>query len=430
MLQNYIPNISNSISSINAKNNNLLNKSAFSLNQTASSFIEIENTKNKEDKIISIFTPVMKPMPIYSSNAYSSSEINQNFQEFIPFLNNIKIDNKNNANFNFIGKKKYINNNEILIKNEKTKIQEPFEGKENENNSNLSAFKKLEITNDDESFYNSIYKNNSFIKKKSFNKKKYKKKILNKIIINETNNFIKNSEINNNNNNSIKKRKIFKSIRYQNKSQIQNINQNKDIDQNIDEGILNLKKRRGRKPTIETKRVHNASDYDNILRKIQVHFLTFIIFLANDLIEAFLPKNKDLKFKNLDYDIKKPVNHSYVEQLKNKTIGEILQLKASSKNKKFDSSINEIIYNKVCKLSPVLKNFFELSYLEIFNEYYYKNKNTFCLEGINVNMSQRTKVFNDLLDKNIGEAEKIQLIVSNNYIKPYKKPIFVINKKK
>ena len=152
--------------------------------------------------------------------------------------------------------------------------------------------------------------------------------------------------------------------------------------------------------------------------------------MANDLIEAFLPKNKDLKFKNLDYDIKKPVNHSYVEQLKNKTIGEILQLKASSKNKKFDSSINEIIYNKVCKLSPVLKNFFELSYLEIFNEYYYKNKNTFCLEGINVNMSQRTKVFNDLLDKNIGEAEKIQLIVSNNYIKPYKKPIFVINKKK
>ena len=368
-------------------------------------------------------------MPIYSSNLYENSfnTMNQNFIDFIPFLNRVNIENKNKylENFNFIGKKKYINNNEILMKKNINSTEE----KENENNSNLSAFKKIEIIKNYNSFYNSAFKNNSFIKKKSFNKKKYKKKILNKIIINETNNFIKNSEINNNNN-SIKKRKIFKSIRYQNKSQNQNKNQNNDVNQNIEEVLLNLKKRRGRKPKSETKRVHNASDYDNILRKIQVHFLTFIIFLANDLIDAFLPKNKDLKFKNLDYDIKKPVNHSYVEQLKQKKVGEILQLKASSKNKKFDSSINEIIYDKVCKLSPVLKNFYELSYLEVFNEYYYKNKNSFSLEGINVNMSLTTKGFNDLLDKNIGAAAKIQLIVSNNYIKPYKKPIFVINKNK
>ena len=50
MLQNYIPTISNFISSTNSKNNNLYNKSPFSLNQTASSFIEIENNKKKKSK--------------------------------------------------------------------------------------------------------------------------------------------------------------------------------------------------------------------------------------------------------------------------------------------------------------------------------------------------------------------------------------------
>ena len=186
MLQRNIPNISNSISSIN-----LNNKSPFTLSNTASSFIEIENKNNKKEQIISIFSPVIKPMPIYSSNLNESPNvINKNFIDFIPFLNRIKIDNINNniKKFNFIGKKKYFNNNEIIINKNSS------EEKENKNNSNLSAFKKLEIINNDDSFNNSAFKNNSFIKKISFNKKKYKKKLLNKIIINETNNFIKNSE--------------------------------------------------------------------------------------------------------------------------------------------------------------------------------------------------------------------------------------------
>ena len=435
MLQNKKSNTSNTNSETDSEHKLLYNNSAFSYNQTASSFKEIQK---KEEKIISNFSPIIKPIPIYNSNIYKNSSdiINNNFKAFIPFLNNVKINNnkylENNFDYNFIGKKKYFKNNEISF-NDKTGYIYPIDEKENENNSNLSAFRKIENINYDESFYNSSLKKYSLNKNKSFNKNKNKNKykkniIINKIIINEENNLIKNSENNKNNNNnlknnSIKNKRIFKSIRYYNKKIEQNENQKNN------EKLLNTKKRRGRKPTSETKRVHNASDYDNILRKIQVHYLTFIIYFSNDLIEAFLPKNKELKFKNLDYDIKKPVNHSYVEQLKNKTIGEILQFQASSKNKKFDSTINQTIYQKVCELNPFLKNFFQLSYLELFNEYYYKNERKFCIEGINVNISQRTKLFNDLIQKNYGAAEKIQLIATNNFIKSYKKPIFVINKK-
>lgn len=178
--------------------------------------------------------------------------------------------------------------------------------------------------------------------------------------------------------------------------------------------------------------MHNASDYDNVLRKIQVHFLSFIVYFVNDLIEAFLPKNRELRFKNINYDLKKTVSHSYVQLLKNKKIGEILQFQASSKNRKFDSSINQQIFEKVCQLSPFLKNFFELSYLEVFNNYYYKSNRHFVFEGVQVNISQRTKVFIDLIQKNNGDAEKIKQITLNNFIEKkldYKLPIFVINKK-
>ena len=188
---------------------------------------------------------------------------------------------------------------------------------------------------------------------------------------------------------------------------------------------------RGRETTNETKgiRVHNASYYDNILRKIQVHYLTFIISLTNDLIECFSPNNKDLKFKNLSYDLKKIVNHSYVEKLKEKKIGDILKFKASSKNRRFNNDINEHIFQKVCNLFPFMNNFFNMNYLELFNKYYFKSNKIIDFEGKSINLSKKTRVFTDLLEKNKKAAEKIQQIAINNFIeKKDKQTIFVIKK--
>ena len=173
------------------------------------------------------------------------------------------------------------------------------------------------------------------------------------IVINETENL---ENLNNNivlEINAPSKKNIFKSTDYS------------KIDENINENENEIKKiRRGRKTLsgIRTKRVHDASDYDNILRKIQVHYLTFIISFINDLIDAFIPNYKESKFKNLRYDLKKTVNHSYVESLKNKTIGEILQFRASPKNRKFEYSINQQIYEKICTLNPFLKQFFDICF--------------------------------------------------------------------
>ena len=303
---------------------------------------------------------------------------------------------KINNIFNFLGKKR----ENKLIKDEL------FQN---------SAFKKIkiEINQKEDS---DKKKNESIFKKKTINYSS------NMIIINETDDL---KNLNNNSvfeNNAPSKKELFKLTNYSKNDEVGNEDTLKKI-------------RRGRKPLSEarTKRMHDASDYDNILRKIQVHYLTFIISFINDLIEALIPEYKELKFKNLSYDLKKTVSHSYVQVLKNKTIGEILQFRASSKNKKFVGSINQLIYQKICTLKPNLTQYFNMSYLELFNNYYYKSNRYFTFEGINVKVSPKTKFFVDLLQKNYSVVDKIKHIAMENFIQNdenNKNPFFVINKKK
>ena len=316
-----------------------------------------------------------------------------------------KLSKKNDINLNFLGKKRENNLKDELFQNVQIEIS-------NEN----SAFKKIKLENylSDDIYYK---KNTSiFIKK-------IKNYSPNMIVINETENL---DSLNNNivlEINAPSKKNIFKSTNF-----------SKVDENNIENENVIKQNRRGRKPLSETrtKRVHDASDYDNILRKIQVHYLTFIISFINDLIDAFIPDYKGSKFKNLSYDLKKTVSHSYVEGLKNKTIGEILQFKASSKNRKFIDSINQQIYQKICSLSPFLKHFFDMSYLGLFNNYYYKSNRNFTFEGIKVKMSQKTKFFVDLLQKNYLVVDKIRHIAMENFNQndeSNKVPIFVTNKK-
>ena len=77
--------------------------------------------------------------------------------------------------------------------------------------------------------------------------------------------------------------------------------------------------KRGRKGSNNNKRIHGASDDDNVMRKIQVHFLSFIINFVNDIIRTFVNKNVPL-FKNFDYKIKKIVNRKSVENVKSKKL--------------------------------------------------------------------------------------------------------------
>jgi hypothetical protein len=325
----------------------------------------------------------------------------------IPFI----IPYSNNINGNFLNSKiKYYQNKKkflkpmkpIVIINNYININKSFLNKEPENDKKLL----FGIFNDD----NTLMKNNDIIRSS-------------------------NSKSNNNNEDKLENNGNKASITHSISSKKFNIIKADDLNGDFNYDIIRKfpkNKKRGRKPQKQTKRIHNALDQDNIIRKIQVHFLSFIIFFCNDLIQAILPNNKDLVFKNIVYEIKKTVNHAYIENLKSKSIGDILQLKASPKNKKFNDNINKIIFDKICTLNPSLKKFFEISYLDMFNNYYCRNEREIDVEGYHVKLSNRTRLFVDLIEKNQSSKKIIEEISERYFFNKEKNlnPIFVIQKEK
>ena len=182
-----------------------------------------------------------------------------------------------------------------------------------------------------------------------------------------------------------------------------------------------------KKCKIKTKRVHGANAKDNILKKIQVHFLSFIVNYTNDVIDSLIKDKNAPHFKPFAYEIKKKINLKYVEDLKMKTIGEVLQFKASSKFKITDINVNKYIYKIICEMCPSLQNFLNKSYMDLFKEYFTNKNKIFEVNGKLIQISEKTKTFNDLIEKYYSSKEKIKIIAINYYFnnsKSYKKPIF------
>ena len=79
---------------------------------------------------------------------------------------------------------------------------------------------------------------------------------------------------------------------------------------------LSKNKKRGRQTNLKKERkIHDKFSADNILRKIQVHFISFIVFFLNDILSSFGIRKKFLK---LDYEFKKDVNKQNFAELKSK----------------------------------------------------------------------------------------------------------------
>ena len=186
-----------------------------------------------------------------------------------------------------------------------------------------------------------------------------------------------------------------------------------------------INRKRGRIPLKKISHIHSALDDDNILRKIQVHFLTFLVSFTNDYIDTLFPnrnKKNILHFRHLDYKLKKTINHNSVEGIKTLNIGEILKKDASPKNKTCQSNINEIIYNKLCEKCPSLRfNYFNKIFKEFFIEYYYnKNERFIIINGVKVILSKKTQTFNALIQNNIKFSSKFRQIASYFYISSVK----------
>ena len=162
--------------------------------------------------------------------------------------------------------------------------------------------------------------------------------------------------------------------------------------------IVMKKKKRGKKPT-KTKRIHSKDTIDLVEDKLQVNFINYLVDLGNDMIKSSNNLNTSEKFLKIKYEEKKK---SYKpKDIRKLLYNDIFKLTISNTNKKklIKGKTNEKMYEIICKELPILKEIFDLKYSYIFQNYYLKNLREFNLNGLDIKLSEETKTYNDLLQK-------------------------------
>lgn len=130
-----------------------------------------------------------------------------------------------------------------------------------------------------------------------------------------------------------------------------------------------LRKKRGR-PIIGTskikKKTHGKCDFDNLERKIQVHFLNFLINFCNDALKLeFGYTSNKFSFKKINYNDKTTINYKQTSYLKNLKIKDILNFKISDKYSKSDESANKDLLKSVTGTSIWLDKIFEITIIQL-----------------------------------------------------------------
>ena len=184
--------------------------------------------------------------------------------------------------------------------------------------------------------------------------------------------------------------------------------------------FVSQKKKRAKKNPDDSK--HKWDAPDNIKDRVQINFHNFLIDMANDVANiAFNNKRYQYYFLKLDYnDNIKTLSNNKIKEIK---FSEIFNLKISKKNsgikgKLFNNDINENTYKNIIKKSSLLNEFFDKSYLDLFENYYYKDTREFDFKGKHFILSKNTKTFDNLLEKgnNRSVEYKFQNVIKNKYL--------------
>ena len=201
--------------------------------------------------------------------------------------------------------------------------------------------------------------------------------------------------------------------------------------------LIVTSKKRGRK--IDKKnngKEHGKYDEDNIVRKIQVSYINFIIDLINEVLKGI--GRKDLSLIPLDYLFKRVVNKKQRDFLKSHTVEEVIQSKTSPKYKTKNENVNKEICEKIKKekiyiMSSILKtNFFFF-----FDKIYYRkarriNLKDFGLVDLEINLDN-LELYEDLLLKNKKDIhfekyrKKIDFCAKKYFLPKNQKDIFKCN---
>lgn len=169
-----------------------------------------------------------------------------------------------------------------------------------------------------------------------------------------------------------------------------------------------LKKKRGKKRNKESKKaVHSSSNIDNIIVKVQTHFLNFMISFFNVCILTYY---KDRKFTFLKFERaeKCKVSKEQMNKMKNSAIKDLLgKVKISRKYKQYNKDTNKKNLDDFIK-EPQFQQIFEIKFMDLFFYYYNSEQplKEITLFGKTI-IFKATKSFSALLKKNKIIEDKI-----------------------
>ena len=202
-----------------------------------------------------------------------------------------------------------------------------------------------------------------------------------------------------------------------------------------------IRKKRGRKAVVnedenenenQPKKNHDKFDTYNILTKIQVNYITFIVLFLNCILD-FFNYDKNERFKQIAYKVKQVVNQNHFNDLKSKKLHEIICMKISPKNKKIvtqDAEYNKNLYIKL-QSNPIINRILNENYLYFFQNIYYKSEKIINLKhygcDTNITLSNKIVMFNDKIKsfKDKDYIVAVQKCVKDNYFE--KKVVFHTN---
>ena len=177
---------------------------------------------------------------------------------------------------------------------------------------------------------------------------------------------------------------------------------------NVRNNFLVRKKTSGRTRKKKSEKVpHGNKSFDNIERKIQVHFLNFVISFSNDALRYYF-KNSSFSFKKMNQKEKIKVNFNNVSKLKKSKIKDLLNSEISVKFKNFDKNENKKLLSQLKE--NWLDKLFDMNSQDLF-KYYYNNKesrlDTIIFEKKKIPLTEGTKSFYELLEDNKEIKENI-----------------------
>ena len=139
---------------------------------------------------------------------------------------------------------------------------------------------------------------------------------------------------------------------------------------------------------------------DNMIGRIQNHFLIFLINFCNDALKTEY-KHSLYHFFHINYTIRACSRRNYFSKFTKSKIKDILNFEISPKYRIYDESENKKLLEKIIPSSEWLNHLFEMNYLDLFKSYYNKEKplNKIYFENKLIVFSPNTKSFYFLLEK-------------------------------